>query len=903
MMPPLKRELIRLIDSGRGINTDITYPGAGSPIALIANGFYGPDGMPWQRKSVLGNAIAPAFIARQTNENGFATDYPNFDNSGGTTTEVTTKFHSGNYSLRVNRTSAAQVWADPVAPFGGLRNVSGSFWLYVNALPSGGDTPIFAIVHNVGSNFYITLNSSGQIKAAQQGLVNISAAAAPLIVPGVWYLISWSHNASTGTADGFVTVNLGSNVSVNWAQAAENILRMAYGAYAFATASTFDILFDDGFVYYVNTPTTNTWTGARPWFYGEGGFMNGDNSTQLDSNGTAAALRHAVDSGSGNYAVIRGIAVSSNNYASFLDPDPVPAPGTAGINTNDSKSSLFANPFLGLVATPPAIVTGGRRTTGDLPVRDVTVAAVVAKTAIQPAGSSYVANGWGSFLLYFSATRWFLSKLVKSDATAAPGFVSLDPAPDTAFNTTEVWRSVNWGHIDIALGINHTLAPHASGTAGAYLASQCVEYFQGRVVMANMVMAPQYTVAADINDTAKFVQKMNRVCWTILPGEKPSRGPFTTNSEGLTHLQWPWSIEVNNYVDVDGVGRIYSISNMGDNQLFIIGADGCARLTGYLSTAVAGVNSATYDVRPILRSPGGNIPGCSVLTSVGVFYTNGLSVFHYDGNGITDVLYGAAEFYSGPISLTGRCGIIDDDFIWFNTNAGFTLVYNIHTRKWTTLVGVGMLSNSVKKRGWFSHQTNALGGATGGGNIFGNAGLFQQKPSRNWLTGSEQSSFGDAPWDRAGADFQIITKPLGSPGVAKRFRHVTVHYGFVKDLGGPNNFLTVKAYFGADRGWPNLIPGWVTLGDLPATYSSFGPPFTGVAEGSIPTKSYRFALDDNVLTNYFGDGTSGMGYPDQIQLSFVLAYDTASVAGAWVKIYSVELSYLELPFGSLVMAQ
>jgi hypothetical protein len=650
--------------------------------------------------------------------------------------------------------------------------------------------------------------------------------------------------------------------------------------------------------------------GTTKWALGEGPPVNGDNTPQNDANGNPSAMRYAVQGMPGinkTFAIFRGVNLLSTDVQSIssLTPDPQPCPGMLGLNIRNDRAGLYSNPFFGASSTPPVMLVGGDlsqdvKVPNGIPIKDTVAYPVVAKGTIQQIGSSYTGpTNCGVFVLYLNATRWFLTKVAALNAGGAvPNLLAvIDPAPDVAFTTTEIHRRQVWGGQDAVVGTNGVLPPHASGVNGVYLAAQCCEAFQGRIVAGNVILCPKYTVAGDIANPFGYSQKRTRLIWTILPGEYPSRGQYTTNSDGLTHLQWPWCVEENNYVDIDGIGSIYAICNMGDNQLFIVGSDGCGRLTGYLSTAVAGINAATYDARKIMRSPGGVGPGCAVVCSHGVFFTDGETVYQYDGNSITDVLYGAARYAFHQISggkIPANCGIIDDDHVYFGN--GPLLVYNHTHRKWSYMGNIASnIGQSVQKGKFIGYPIPG-----GGASPCNTGGLSVSPPSRNLATGRDLGR-GAPSGQTQGEDYWIALRPYGSAGIPKRFRHVNVHYGFATQ--SPTNLpvVNVRALYGADKGWPDILyPIDIPLiGTLPLTHPV--PAVANLGVGSVPTKTVRISIDDATLMNFAQDGQLDMGWPDTIALFFQLVYGSVDTY-TYFRIYSVDVSYIERPgAGHLVM--
>lgn len=662
---------------------------------------------------------------------------------------------------------------------------------------------------------------------------------------------------------------------------------------------------------------------------GDGGVMYGDALTQLDSNGNTSVMRyfmHQCDPLK-NYAIFRALSLSPTGPAStaYLDDQTIPAYGSVGLNTGHNHATMFNNPFFGAAGTPPAVILASNMTatnpsiTNGIPMRDVVALNVVASQAQQPGGPTCDTAGLtcGEFILYQNATHWFLTKLVANNVTGAaiPNvIVSVDPIPDTAFITTEIDRVQAWGQIDTVVPFSSVLGVHATGIGGAYLAAQTAEYFQGRIVMGNMILAPKWTVAGDV-DIRQYVQKRNRLAWTILNGEKPTRGPFTTNSEGLTQLQWPWSIELNNFVDVDGVGDIFQVCNLGDNQLFIIGSEGCAKLTGYLATSVSGVNSATFDVRPILRSPAGRGPGCAVTTAHGVFYTDGNTIYRYDGSNIDDILTGAARYAFGPYNIlsgtnAGGAGVIDDQNIYFvvQGSAGSVtgmLVYNHYNNKWSFHTA-GIPGYTTSKGNWaYRNGTNTNLNFDLNGGPSPSRGLEGQGPNRSFARGDDLGVTSGAQRSAiqvSGLEPYIVAlRPFGSVGVPKRFRHLVINYGLASPNVVPitNGYtVQVRAIYGWDRGWPDAVQNAPLIATLPPTNVAYAD----VHGGAVPTKTVRIALDDTTLSNFFGNGIVTAGWPDTIALFFQVVSGAGGTQGFWFKINSIDISWLERPgLGHVVM--
>jgi hypothetical protein len=686
----------------------------------------------------------------------------------------------------------------------------------------------------------------------------------------------------------------------------------------------------DGMPYQLkgNPEFSGAWTnsGARPVGVGNAGMI------QMQPNGTPTNDT-ALESGSckhvtgvnKNYQVFhRSASVLNQGLPHNMRPEAVPVPGSYG-NQIDSLATIFNQICLSLnasVPTPPCLIAAGTPdffntpfTTGGYPAKDVGVVAVVANQALQPGGATMGVNNRGAFNLYVNATNWFLTKLQANATWSAATDVIVDPQPLVAFNTTQVERYPVWGGHDITGVINSMLGVHASGTQGAYLGSQCCEYFQGRVVMANMLYAPKYTAAADINDYRKILQKPNRLVYTILNGEKPTNGPFTTNSDGLTQLQFPWSIEPNNYVDIEGVGNILQMANMGDNQLFIMGDQGCARITGYLTTAVSGVDANTYSVSAVFKSPPIRNPNAAVVTKRGVFYAGRYSIYLYDGNGISDVLNGVGKQFFPPWSnisgfeLDGKypvyAGILSDEYIYFawmaqstsisqNPASNFVMLLNVSTGKWSIMTDQ-------------TSRTLAWGPSVRPGYVWNinfnvpfNSGIVSLDQSiwtqpKNTVelynAGKNQGGYPDVfSGGSPNGNYVIAFRPVGKRGVPKRFRHIVVNYGFVIASGFP--VANVRILYGADMGWPaGVLTKGVLIGTLDQGDGSLG--------GNLANQSQRFCIDDIALQNVRNSVTPALGLSDSMCVIIELVYGGGT---AHLEVFSIEYSWMETEaHGGIVM--
>lgn len=670
-----------------------------------------------------------------------------------------------------------------------------------------------------------------------------------------------------------------------------------------------------------------------------------NNGNVNDVNATAGIMRYAfLPNSSGNsYQVFKG-GVGTQLAVSGMEATALRAPyGSYG--QNFPQAALYGQPtyWVGNGCTPTPLcllVSGARASTGNTPVTalgypitDATVQVVTANAPSQPYGPTVPVQG--AFMLYKNATNWFLTRAFQD---GSGGIVFIDPMPTIGFNTTNIEQYPVWGGFDTAAAVNATLDVHADGTLGAYVGGRTVEYFQGRVVVGSVNWFPRYTAAAD---KLFPLRRPNRLVWTILNGETPTRGPYKTNSTGLTQLQFPWSVEVFNYVDVDGIGEILQLVNMGDNQLVIFGDKGVARLTGYLTTAVSGVNASTFDVRPILNAPGIRYTNAAVLTRKGIYYIGQDSIYLYDGNEIHDVLQGSIKSYfvtpftetvsNYPI-LACWTGVIDENHIYFSGitgNRGIStgdgsggsnfgagrrdggFILNIETGKWSTFGLHENFGRSWPMASSVPGQWYALGtgnaakvfrGVVFTGTGGGQSGKLKLPPIFNTdLTQSGQNfdqQF-DLEWDFPDASpkdrFVIALRPIGQPGIAKRFVHLVVNYGFIIISGTAT--VNVRAIFGADYGWPNAnVNSSVLLGTLTA--------ISGTANngGQLPNLTQRIAFNETSFQNPPQAGTAAMGWADAVQLSFELVYGSNGVDKAMFRLYSVDVSYVERPgMGHVVM--
>lgn len=691
-------------------------------------------------------------------------------------------------------------------------------------------------------------------------------------------------------------------------------------------------------------PSTITIGDALGGSLGPGGFIY--TGLGNDTNGNSSRVKYILTH-TKQYAVFKGTPVGLQFNAM------VASPGNAGLNigffssfdllfgTNDV--TVFNQPGIassvggvGGAPTPPCLICcGGFNSDPTVhaevqnagvfgyPVNDASVVAVVANRSVQPISATMGNGNVGFFALFRNATNWYLTK---TTADIIGAFVAttfqVDPPPEAGFNTTNVERYQIWGQYDTAGGVNATLDVHASGTAGAYAGSQAADFFQGRLVMGNMLWYPKYAVAGD-RDT--YVFKPNRLVWTILPGEKPSRGPYTTNSFGLTHMQWPWSIEVNNFTDVDGVGKILQLVNMGDNQLVIMGDRGIARLTGYLSTAVAGVNSATFDVRPVMGAPGLRYPGAAVLTKNGIYYVGKNSIYLYDGNSVRDVLYGSIKAnFNTSVNVTefwpvggldnsiyfgtaASAGFIDDDYVYFSCvaqGAGIHFLLNINTGKWST-IGQSATGNnsgftrSVKRNAAAVEQIAAPTTNNTIGLISLPSQSLQVPLQRTSLASGGINTTTNDIWQPVGATtspdaYYIALRMAGSTGIPKRFINAIFNYGFTAQVGTP--VCRIKYVYGHGRGWPYVGSGGtqpVLLGTLP---------LIGVVNtndgGDLPNASVRLNFNEGTLVNPSQLASPAITWPDSI--TFIVEVDWSGGLGSFI-LHSVDLSYIERGVGHAVM--
>lgn len=172
--------------------------------------------------------------------------------TGGTVTETATNKQTGDYCLRVNRTSNASVYArwrtdtPSTSPFPtGKRAVGICFSLYVAALPSGAsDIVICTLSHSGGTDIALRLNgSTGNLSLAMSGGTG-SPASVGTLAAGNRYLIELAHDSS-GTQKIKGRINGGaSSTEITLVTAANDLFGIELGNNA-GTASTFDLYFDD----------------------------------------------------------------------------------------------------------------------------------------------------------------------------------------------------------------------------------------------------------------------------------------------------------------------------------------------------------------------------------------------------------------------------------------------------------------------------------------------------------------------------------------------------------------------------------------------------------------------------------------------------------------------------------
>jgi hypothetical protein len=661
--------------------------------------------------------------------------------------------------------------------------------------------------------------------------------------------------------------------------------------------------------------------GARPVGVGNAGMLLfATSGTPVNDTAVESGSCKYVAGVTKNYQVFhRSASVLNQGAPHNMRPEAVPVPGSYG-NQIDSLATIFNQICLSFNSgqqTPPCLVVAGDPsffnvplTSNGYPVKDVAGMTVTANIALQGGGATMSFANRGAFILYVNATNWFLTKLQANATWSAPTDIIVDPQPLIGFVANQVERYPVWGGADLIGGINSMLGTHASGTQGAYMGSQCCEYFQGRIVMANMLYAPKYTAVADINDYRKILQKPNRLTYTILNGEKPTLGPFTTSSDGLTQLQFPWSIEPNNWIDVEGVGNILQLANMGDNQLFIMGDQGCARITGYLTTAVAGVDANTYSVSAVFKSPPIRNPNAAVVTKRGVFYAGRYSIYLYDGNGISDVLNGVGKQFFPPWSntsgfeLDGKytvyAGILSDEYIYFswmaattniggNQSSNFVMLLNVSTGKWSIMTDQTSFTMAwgPSVRPGFVWNTNF--------NAPANSGIVQIDQSvwtqpKNTVelynAGKNQGGYGDGfSGGSPNGNYIIAFRPVGKRGVPKRFRHIVINYGLSIVTGSP--VANVRVLFGADMGWPQTsITKALLIGTL--------TPGPGTLGGNLPNQEQRFAIDDIQLQNVrnVAAGSQLSGLSDCMTVIIELLYGGGT---AHLEIYNIDYSWMEAP--------
>lgn len=706
---------------------------------------------------------------------------------------------------------------------------------------------------------------------------------------------------------------------------------------------------EDGFPYGLHSPILRNGTSATiqgdvnicSISVGPGGIalINNTAVNMNDYNGNASYFRYIpnayFNTANLNWALFKnpaGTKIPTTQDGSGMWPESVHAkyagvPSVVGYNIR-MVSNAASNPhgWQGGTPTPPAVVLSDSIivtwSVDGYPRTQAGVFAVTANSMSVPIQAAGLEPPIGAFVLYRSGTNWFLTRVLNNPSNGTPAnTIYVDPAPQISFGATVYDVYPNWGQFDAGLGMNSTEDVHAgTGGTGAYFGSQCCEVFQNRILCANVLFHPKYAVAAD---KTPYTRKGNRLIYTILQDEKPSRGAFTTNSDGLTHLQFPWSVEVGNYIDVEGVGDIYGMANIGDNQLFIMGNEGCARLTGYLTTVVPDIDASTFDVRPVIGAPPIAHPNAYVVTRKGVFYIGIDSIYLYDGNTTEDVLRGSIKQYfvtpfQSGVNPTGCwAGVLNDDYVYFSgrtagvvsgampsKDGGFIL--NIQTGKWSifgrfisgeyeipqsTVVPnkfwtYGSVAAAVQKGFGFLDEITANYTHPINQSFIAAPKFRVHLPSggRNDMTLTESGKAGTL------GKYLLALRPVGVPGIAKRFLHVNVNYSYVND--NASQLCNVRAIFGVDYGWPTkATTGGVLLGTLPAVA---GLAYRG-EQG--PNQTARFHLSETTMQNPDQDAVVAVGWADALMILFEIDF----VSSYYFRVYSVDISYIERPMGKGVM--
>lgn len=246
---------------------------AGAPTVASTYDIYYDEGYIWSIPS-----FRTALLQAHHNEGlTISSEYGTSSTSGGTVTLSTAQFHDGTQSLRINRTSAAIVYAETntitlaIGP-GNLQHAElcGSFWIRVASYPTGvGDSGIFSVFHPLGDNLELSLSNTGQVRARRQDTVLVSVKeqssySATSVALNTWTQIFWSMDGNQGTLIGTVQVGSDPAQTVSWTQTAEVPSAVDYGSRNLTATSLYDIYFDEGRVYegLVYPVTVTSGTGA-----------------------------------------------------------------------------------------------------------------------------------------------------------------------------------------------------------------------------------------------------------------------------------------------------------------------------------------------------------------------------------------------------------------------------------------------------------------------------------------------------------------------------------------------------------------------------------------------------------------------------------------------------------------
>jgi hypothetical protein len=183
-----------------------------------------------------------------THENQLISEYGTINTTGGTVALTSAQAHSGTQSLRINRTSNADVRAQWDYNWDGNRRTCGSAWIRVASYPTA-TCPIIIQFFGTADNFEVRLSPTGQVFAGRQNSGQSAAASATLVPLNTWTQISWWGNSSTSTFEIKAAVGADTPVSYTWATTAETPAGLCFGSRSFATASLYDIYFDDAYTY------------------------------------------------------------------------------------------------------------------------------------------------------------------------------------------------------------------------------------------------------------------------------------------------------------------------------------------------------------------------------------------------------------------------------------------------------------------------------------------------------------------------------------------------------------------------------------------------------------------------------------------------------------------------------